>query len=389
MLAQSLGVELSALRVAGLYRRLRHIEHLGPCQALVDGRKALLFASNDYLGLASHPDVVGASVAAARSHGCGATASRLVNGNHALYRELEDALAEFKGTEAALVFPTGYMANLGVVTALAHSRSDAIHMDRLNHASLYDAAAMAPATLTRYAHGDVGALAANLEAGPCDGRRLIVTDGVFSMDGDSAPLAELAELAHHSNAVLVVDDAHGTGVLGPDGRGSCAAAGVHADVEIGTLSKALGSVGGFVAGSRALVDYLINRARPLVFSTGLPPAAIASSTAALRVARTESWRRARVLELSANVRRALVDSGFEIVPGDTPIIPIIIGDESAAVAFSDHLLEQGIFIPAIRTPSVEKGRARLRMTLSAEHTDEQIARALELLDDARSTVVAP
>ena len=375
--------ELEGLRQAGLLRRMRRVEHLGPNVARVDGRPAILFASNDYLGLSRHPRVVEAAAQAVALHGASATASRLVNGTHALYAELEEALAAFKGAQAALVFATGYMANLGVVTALASSREDLVLLDRLDHASLYDACAMSPAKTTRYPHCDLPALERRLAEGPGAGRTLVVTDGVFSMDGDVAPLAELREATRAASAWLVVDDAHGTGVLGPRGRGSCAAAGLHPDVEIGTLSKALGSLGGFVVGDRALVDYLVNRARPLIFSTGLPPSAVAAALAALRAAEAEPWRRERVLALAARARAALSAAGYEVLPGQTPIVPIVVGDERLASALSEACLERGVFVPAIRTPSVPAGRARLRMTLCADHTDGQLEQALAVLCEAR------
>ena len=389
MLVTSLAEELREIGEAGLLRRLRHIEPLGPNRAIIDGHEAVLFASNDYLGLSRHPAVVAAARDAVERYGASATASRLVNGNHAQYRELEESLAELKGTQTALVFSSGYAANIGAMTALAASRNDAIFMDRLNHASLYDATAMTPAAMSRYQHCDTIGLGALLASDRGSGRTLVVTDGVFSMDGDVAPLGELVDLSRSHGAIFVVDDAHGTGILGPDGTGSCAAADIHADVEIGTLSKALGSVGGFVAGDEALIDYLVNRARSFVFSTGLPPASVAAATAAIAVMRAEPWRRERLAELSTRVRAELSSAGFEVPGGHTPIVPVIVGDERLATQLADACLDRGVFIPAIRTPSVPKGRARLRMTLSAEHTDEQVDRALEVLVDARDGLSTP
>jgi 7-keto-8-aminopelargonate synthetase-like enzyme len=267
-------------------------------------------------------------------------------------------------------------------------------MDRLNHASLYDAVAQSRAGFRRYGHANSAALEHLLRASQQTGRatkadgsradrKLIVTDGVFSMDGDIAPLQELRRIADEHQAILVVDDAHGTGVLGPNGAGSCAAAGIQPDVEIGTLSKALGSLGGFVAGDRTLIEYLTNRARPLIFSTGLPPACVAAAHAALRVMADEPWRQTRLSDLSAWTRARLEEAGFEVLPGETPILPIMVGDERRATALAAGCLEGGVFIPAIRTPSVPRGQARLRMTLSAEHSAKQVTYAIEVLVEAK------
>lgn len=370
-------------------RRLRQQENLSPTRALIDGREAVLFAGNDYLGLSSHPEVTRAAGRALAEFGASAGASRLVTGNHPLYRELESALAALKGKEAALVFPSGYMANLGLLSALA-GRSDTLYMDRLNHASLYDGWRLSGAELQRYRHGDTRHLDAILsrdrrrripgEAGK--DKSFIVTDGVFSMDGDLAPLAELQRLAGEHGCLLVVDDAHGTGVLGPEGRGTAAHLGVEPDVEIGTLSKVLGSLGGFVAGSRELIDYLVNRARPFIFTTGLPPAAVAAATAAVGLIKEEGWRRQRLLELAARARTELAAAGLEIPAGFTPIIPVIAGDESLAVKLSGLCLERGVFIPAIRSPAVPRGQARLRMTVSAAHSDEELGQAIDVVTES-------
>ena len=376
-------------------RRLRKQENFSPTRALIDGREAVLFAGNDYLGLSWHPAVIDAAGRALAEYGASAGASRLVTGNHPLYRELESALAALKGKEAALVFPSGYMANLGLLSALAGpggtmDMGRTIYMDRLNHASLYDGCRLSGVDLKRYRHGDTGHLDAILSrgrkrrvpGGAGAAKSLIVTDGVFSMDGDLAPLDELERLADEYSAMLVVDDAHGTGVIGPEGRGTAAQLGVEPDVEVGTMSKAIGSLGGFVAGSRELIDYLVNRARPFIFTTGLPPAAVAAATAAVGLFKEEAWRRERVLDLAARARTELAASGFETPAGFTPIIPVIAGDESLAVKLSELCLERGVFIPAIRTPAVPRGRARLRMTVSAAHSDEELARAIDAVTES-------
>lgn len=377
MIKAGLKEELRLLEEANLLRRLRRQENLGPVKAVIDGRKATLFAGNDYLGLSAHPVVIQAAVRALKEYGSSAGASRLITGNHPLYGSLEEKIADLKGKQAALVFPSGYMANLGLLTSLA-GPGDTLFMDRLNHASLYDGCRLSGATLRRYRHNDCGHLEKHLyEDRP--GRGLIITDGVFSMDGDLAPLEELKALASRCGCLLAVDDAHGTGVLGPGGRGTSSMLGVETDVEIGTLSKAAGSLGGFVAGSRETIDYLINRARPFIFTTGLPAAALAAADAALDLFREEGWRRERVLDLAAQARGQLSGAGFEIPPGITPIIPLITGDEKSALRLSGLCLERGVFIPAVRTPAVPKNRARLRMTLSAAHSDEDLEAALGVL----------
>lgn len=386
MLNEELGAELLSLKEAGLGRSMPVVEPIDATNALVDGRKTVLFSGNDYLGLSRHPRVLTASKKAIDQFGASATASRLINGNHRLYTALEEELAALKGTEAALVFSSGYATNVGTIAALASSREDWIFMDRLNHASLYDAAAQSRAKLKRYGHGISAALEnllrASEQAGQTMDRKLIVTDGVFSMDGDVAPLQEIRRIADKHHAIMVVDDAHGTGVLGPNGAGSCAAAGIQPEVEIGTLSKALGSLGGFVAGDRTLIDYLTNRARPLIFSTGLPPACVAAAHAAIRVMAEEPWRQTRLHDLSAWTRTRLEEAGFKVLAGETPILPIMVGDERRATALASGCLERGAFIPAIRTPSVPRGQARLRMTISAEHSEEQVTRAIEVLVEA-------
>lgn len=373
--------ELERLREESLYRRLREQEQISPVRALIDGREALLFAGNDYLGLASHPEVIAAATAATQSYGASAGAARLITGNSGLYRQLEERVAAFKGKEAALVFPSGYMANLGLISAIA-GPGDTIYMDRLNHASLYDGWRLAGARLRRYRHADAGHLAGLIEPAAGEETSLVATDGVFSMDGDLAPLPELRELAAPGGAQLVVDDAHGTGVVGPGGRGTAAHFGIEADVEIGTFSKAAGSLGGFVAADRELIDYLVNKARPFIFTTGLPPAALAASHEALRLFEEEGWRRERVLELSRRARGELAAAGFVIPEGITPIIPLIVGGEEKALSLSELCLERGLFVPAVRTPAVPKGQARLRLTVSAAHSDEELARAIAILTES-------
>ena len=383
----ALAAALAAAQRDEVKRRLRTQEEISPTRAIIDGRESVLFSGNDYLGLSRHERVTTAAADAARRFGASATASRLINGNHELYAGLESTLAAFKGHEAALIFPTGYMANLAVLSTLAGA-GDEIFIDRLDHASIYDGVALSGARMRRYKHGDVAGLAKMLSehSSQPDRQRLIFTDGVFSMDGDIAPLAELRALADEYDCLLIVDDAHGTGVIGPDGRGSCAAAGITADVEIGTLSKALGSLGGFVTCDAAVTDYLVNRARPFIFTTGLPPASLAAAATALEVSQDEPWRRERVTALAARLRAELSAAGFAVPAGDTPIIPVLVGDEERAVRLSERLLDAGVFVPAIRTPSVPRGSARLRLTVSAAHSDAEVDLAIAALVDAGKTL---
>lgn len=369
----------------GQPRRLREQAHLSPTEASIDGRRAVLFSGNDYLGLASDPEVVEAAAGALAQYGCSARGARLISGNHELYGRLEAALAAFKNREAALVFPTGYTANLGALSTLA-GPDDQLFMDKLNHASLYDGCRQSGAKLHRYRHLDMAALERRLSGAAKKGSRFIVTDGVFSMDGDIAPLHALSELANAYEAGLIVDDAHATGVLGPQGRGSTAGLNILPDLEIGTLSKALGNVGGFVVGDRRIIDRLINYSRPFIFTTGLPPAVLAGSLQALEICQRDEWRRRLVLARAKTIRRALGQAGFKIGSGATPIIPIVVGAEKTALDLSRKCLERGVFIPAIRTPSVPKNQARLRLTVSSAHTDGQVNQLIEIVTAAGKEV---
>jgi 8-amino-7-oxononanoate synthase len=350
----------------------------GGVRARVGGSDLLAFCSNDYLGLADHPRVVEAFVAAAREWGVGSGASHLVSGHCREHHLLEQELAAFTRRPRALLFSTGYMANLAVVTTLVGQR-DRVIEDRLNHASLLDAGLASGARFQRFRHADVGALRSRLSrAGP--GRTLVVTDGVFSMDGDVAPLRELADACRAGNAWLFVDDAHGLGVLGESGRGSLEAAGLGIEdvpILMGTLGKALGTFGAFVAGSDELIETLLQKARTYVYTTALPPAVAAATRAALRVLNEEPWRRERVLGHVARFRREAATLGLRLLASDTPIQPVILGGEDAAMAASDSLRKRGLWVPAIRPPTVPKGSSRLRTTFSAAHDDEDVERLLE------------
>jgi 8-amino-7-oxononanoate synthase len=350
----------------------------GGVRARVGGRELLAFCSNDYLGLADHPRVVEAFIAAAREWGVGSGASHLVSGHCREHHLLEQELAAFTRRPRALLFSTGYMANLAVVTTLA-GQGDRVIEDRLNHASLLDAGLASGARFQRFRHADIGALRSRLSrAGP--GRTLVVTDGVFSMDGDVAPLRELADACRAGNAWLFVDDAHGLGVLGESGRGSLEAAGLGIEdvpILMGTLGKALGTFGAFVAGSDELIETLLQKARTYVYTTALPPAVAAATHAALRVLNEEPWRRERVLGHVARFRREAAILGLRLLASDTPIQPVILGSEEAAMAASDSLRKRGLWVPAIRPPTVPKGSSRLRITFSAAHDDDDVERLLE------------
>jgi 8-amino-7-oxononanoate synthase len=380
--AESLRAELARLEAAHLYRRRRvtawHRE-LRPAELLVDGRRCLAFCSNDYLGLARDPRVARAMADGAIAWGAGSGAAHLVTGHTVEHHALEEELADFTGFPRALLFSTGYMANLGLVCALA-GRGDLVVEDRLNHASLIDASRLSGARVRRYAHADPAAAARRLE--DAAGRRLLVTDGIFSMDGDAAPLVELARLAAGAAAGLLVDDAHGLGVVGRDGRGSLDAAGLAAadvDALVGTLGKALGTFGAFVAGSEAVIETLVQRARSYIYTTAPPPAIAAATRIALRIARAEGWRRERLAALVGRFRDGAAQLGLRLAPSTTPIQPVIAGEARAALAAAEGLFGHGLWVSAIRPPTVPAGSARLRITFSAAHCEADVDRLLDAL----------
>lgn len=365
----------------GLLRRLRTLERGDGGHILVDGRRLLNFSGNDYLGLAGHPAVVAALREAAAEHGVGATAAHLVCGHRRPHAALEAALAEWTGRESALLFSTGWMANLGVLQALL-GPGDLCVQDRLNHASLLDGACLAGCALRRYRHGDVAAAGRQLALAAEGGATVLASDGVFSMDGDVAPLAGLAAVAARAGAVLLVDDAHGLGVLGPDGAGSVAAAGLDAGavpVLMATLGKALGTAGAFVAGDRDLVEGLLQAARTFIYTTAMPPALAAATLAAVGVARREQWRRDHLAALVAHFRAGAAGLGLRLADSDTPIQPLLVGPAQRATAMALALEAQGILAVAIRPPTVPMGGARLRITLSAAHARADVDRLLAAL----------
>lgn len=358
----------------GLTRQLNPHGAAHPGRQVHEGQTFVNFGSNDYLGLAADPRVIAAAVRTAEDLGWGAGASPLVTGWSDAHQALATSLAHFEQTEAVALFSSGFAANLGTITALV-GPGDAVYADRLNHACLIDGARLAGARLRVYPHNDMNRLESILQRDRGRFRRaLITTDGVFSMDGDLAPLAELADLAERFDAMLLVDEAHGTGVFGPNGRGSAAACGVaeRVPIRVGTLSKALGSLGGFVAGSRRLIDWLLNHARPLIYSTALPPPAAAAAGEALAIAQAEPWRRERLHLLSSKLRQALTSSGFDVGPSAGPIVPIMVGSPDQALVLAARLRDRGLLVPAIRPPTVPEGTARLRVGLSAAHRDKDI-----------------
>ena len=368
---------LEQLSAKGLLRSMRTLSGAGP-RAVMNGRELLLLCSNNYLGLADHPALVEAAQQALATAGCSSGASRLVSGSLELHAQLENELADWKGSEAALLFNNGYAANTGIIAALA-GRGDLIFSDRLNHASIIDGAQLSGARLIRYPHNDMAALERLLEEHPTTGLRLIVSDGVFSMDGDLAPLQRLVELARRFDALLMVDDAHGGGVLGAEGKGSADWCGVREgiDIRMGTFGKALGSFGAYAATSRTVRDYLVNKARSLIFSTSLPPAVLAASLAAVRLVRSPEGDllRRRLAENGALVRQRLRSGGLEVAEGGTPIIPIQVGDPQTTMDFSAALLDEGLFVQGIRPPTVPQGTSRLRCTVMASHTTEELEQA--------------
>jgi glycine C-acetyltransferase/8-amino-7-oxononanoate synthase len=369
--------DLKQLEAAHLLRRLRLVESAtGPTVTLA-GRPVILMASNDYLGLAAHPRLKRAAIEAIEQYGVGAGASRLISGTLPPHVELESALARFKRAEAALTFGSGYLANIGLIPALVRPRN-LILADRLCHASLLDGCRLSGADFRVYRHRDVAHLESQLRRRAAGRTTLIVTDGVFSMDGDVAPLPDLLALAERYEARLLVDDAHGTGVMGMQGRGTLEHFGIEARLpyHMGTLGKALGTAGAYVVGPKSFVTYTLNTARSFIFTTAPPPAIAAATVAALELLRAEPERRARLRENREYFHAGLKALGFRLPDTVTPIIPILIGDVDTTLAMADRLLARGIYAPAIRPPTVPKDTSRIRTTVTAEHTREHLDQAL-------------
>lgn len=380
-----LAVELAALRKADLLRELRRVESPAGTRACLGGRELLNFSSNDYLGLANHPALKEAAVCAAKKFGAGAGASRLVCGSLTVHHQLEEALAAFKGAEAALTFSTGHAAALGAITALL-DKGDLLILDKLVHACIVDAAKLSGAKLRVFRHNDLNDLEAKLKwaakqrsavSGQRPARTLIVTESVFSMDGDLAPLRDLVELKERFGAWLMVDEAHATGLFGKRRSGLVEEFGLTGRVEIqmATLGKAVGAAGGAISGSRNLIDLLVNRARSFIFSTAPVPAAAAAASAGLKVIESSEGeaRRERLWLLVEQLKRVLIEASFPPPAVRAPIIPVAMGAEARAMRFAEALRKAGVFVPAIRYPTVARGAARLRFTVSAEHTAEDLA----------------
>jgi glycine C-acetyltransferase/8-amino-7-oxononanoate synthase len=378
---------LAELEQLGLQRRLRLISGPQGPRVLLDGKPVLLLCSNNYLGLADHPRVREAAAEAAMRWGVGAGASRLVSGTMTIHRRLEERLADFKRSEACVLFGSGYLANIGVLGALA-GPGDTIFSDELNHASVIDGCRLSRAQTSIYRHLDTEHLEWSLHRHRGEGRRLIVTDSVFSMDGDLAPLEEIGELARAYDARLIVDEAHATGVLGPGGRGAVAQAGLEdeVDVIVGTLGKALGSYGAYVCGDDALVRYLISTSRPLIFSTAPAPPAVAGALAALDLLQERPQRVQRLRAAARALRGALAAEGFPVEPGEMQIVPLVVGDERDAMRLCQAAIERGVFAQAIRPPSVPAGTSRLRLTAMASHTPDELRTAARSLAAAARAV---
>lgn len=372
--------ELTERAAQGLLRRRRLLDSPQGAHIRVDGREVLSFCSNDYLGLANHPALIAAARASAETAGVGGGASHLITGHHRLHHELEEVLADFVGLPRALLFSTGYMANIGIVTALV-GRGDAVFADRLNHASLNDAVVLSRAELKRYPHNDMASLERLLTASKAK-RKLVLADAVFSMDGDVAPVAELLALCERYDGWLLLDDAHGFGVLG-NGRGILAEYGLQSPriIYMATLGKAAGVAGAFVAGEAVLIDRLIQNARSYIYTTASPPLLAAALIASLKIIQTEDWRREHLRLLIRILRDGLQKSRWPLAASSTPIQPLMIGGNAEALNISERLLDRGILVPAIRPPTVPKGTARLRISLSAAHTVDDVAQLVDAIND--------
>jgi glycine C-acetyltransferase len=374
--------ELALLKEQGLYRQMRLVQGSQRSRVVLDGREVLLFCSNNYLGLADHPLLKEAAIRAVEKFGVSSGASRLVSGTMELHEALEKRIARFKGTGAALVFNSGYAANTGIIPALM-GKGDVIFCDRLNHASILDGCLLSRAKLFRYPHNDMQALRRLLAANETTGRRLIITDGVFSMDGDLALLPELVVLKKEYDALLMVDDAHGTGVLGAGGRGTAELSGVlsEIDIQMGTLGKALGSFGAYVAASVDIIEYLVNRARSFIFSTSLPPSVLAASLAAFDLVDSSEGAllRENLAVYSGLFRSALNSAGYDTMGSETQIVPVFVGEPSPVMDFSRFLLDEGIFVQGIRPPTVPNASCRLRCTIMASHTRSDLEQAIDAI----------
>ena len=379
---EGLKQDLDKRKVEHLYRSRKVLESPQSVEPIIDGKKVLSFCSNDYLGLANHPDIINSFKQAVDKYGVGSGSAHLVSGHSAEHHALEEELANFMGTERALLFSTGYMANLGVVSALCDRHSE-IYEDKINHASLLDAALLSRAKRIRYPHLDTNNLEERLTSSGSS-NKFIISDGVFSMDGDLAPLDKLVSLAKNNNAMLMIDDAHGIGVLGKKGRGIVEHFNLdtkQVPIIVGTLGKAFGTAGAFVAGSDELIETLIQKSRSYIFTTAMPAAVAAATRQSLKIIEEENWRREKLQSLVKLFRKGAEENGLELINSITPIQPIIIGSSEKALALSEKLLEKNILISAIRPPTVPEGTARLRVTFSATHTEEHVNKLLDVLNE--------
>jgi glycine C-acetyltransferase len=375
-----LNEELAKLDAQGLLLHTRTLEGPTGARARFDGREVINLASNNYLGLANHPRMNAAAAKAATELGAGSGAVRTIAGTMTMHRVLERRFAAFKHAEDALMFQSGFTANAGTVAAIL-DKQDVIMSDRLNHASIIDGARLSRAEIKVFEHKDADHADRLLhETKAPDRRQLLITDGVFSMDGDIAPLPALVEVAERHGAIMMVDDAHASGVLGAGGAGTVDHFGLHGrvDVQVGTLSKAIGVLGGFIAGPRQLIEWLQNRGRPFLFSTSAPPAAVAACIEALDIIRDEPDRLERLWSNTAAFKEGLHELGFDTGASETPITPVVTGDEEATQAFARRLFEEGVFCPAIVFPTVARGQARVRTIVTADHTGDDLAEALEV-----------
>jgi glycine C-acetyltransferase len=373
---------LSQLRAEGLYRKLRVLAGEQRPTSRFDSREVINLSSNNYLGLTTHPKLREAALAAVKELGVGSGSVRTIAGTMELHMELERRIAAFKKTEASVVFQSGFAANAGTVAAIL-GKDDLILSDELNHASIIDGARLSRAAIRVFPHRDPAALGRLLEETASVKRRLVITDGVFSMDGDIAPMREITALARTHGAIMMVDDAHASGVLGQAGRGTVDHFGLHGqvDIQVGTLSKAIGVLGGYVAGSASLIEYLYHRARPFLFSTSHPPAVAAACLAAFDVLESEPERIERLWSNTKRFKDGLKRLGFDTGLSETPITPIMVGEADLAMKFSDRLFERGLFAQGIGYPTVAKGKARLRTIVTATHTEAELDRALSILED--------
>jgi len=364
---------LATLDHDGLKRGLRQLSGTQGREIVIEGEKVLNFCSNNYLGLADDPRLGQAATACIKQEGFGSGASRLVCGNMSAHQKLEEGIAKFKGAERCLVFSTGYMANVGIISSI-FGRDDIIFSDRLNHASIIDGIRLSGARHKRYPHRDMKALERMLESADMLPKRAIITDSVFSMDGDIAPLDEIVALAQKYNCLVMVDEAHALGVMGEKGKGLAAHFGVEdkIDIQMGTLSKAAGSFGAYCCGSEALISFLINKARSFIYTTGLPPSVATASLKAIEIIEQEPWRQTQLWENAHCVQQVLGQMGFDTMDSQTPIIPVLVKDSNVAAEFSRRLFDEGIFISAIRPPTIPQNTARLRLTVMATHTKEDL-----------------